>query len=206
MYGAVDPKAAQQIYDSHLLGGTPVPELIILTWRDGEPYAGRGVVVSQPAGAHCAAQLRRDRPGADRALHRARRLYQALQAVLKQADPAGVIEAMKASGLRGRGGAGFPTGLKWSFAAAQKAETKYVVCNADEGDPGAFMDRSVLEGDPHAVLEGMLVCGLRHRCAQGLHLLPRRVPAGAQAPADRHRSGAGARVPRREHPGQRLQL
>jgi NADH-quinone oxidoreductase subunit F len=74
---------------------------------------------------------------------------------------------MKASGLRGRGGAGFPTGVKWGLAAAQKSDVKYVVCNADEGDPGAFMDRSVLEGDPHAVLEGMLICAYAIGARQG---------------------------------------
>lgn len=73
--------------------------------------------------------------------------------------PAQVIEEMKASGLRGRGGAGFPTGVKWGFARNSVADQKYVICNADEGDPGAFMDRSVLEGDPHAVLEGLLIAG-----------------------------------------------
>jgi len=83
--------------------------------------------------------------------------YQALEAVLKENNPAAVIEAMLASGLRGRGGAGFPTGLKWKFALAEKNDKKYVVCNADEGDPGAFMDRTVLESDPHAVLEGMAI-------------------------------------------------
>ncbi len=82
--------------------------------------------------------------------------YKALASVLKGA-PAAVIETMIASGLRGRGGAGFPTGLKWKFALAEKNDKKYVVCNADEGDPGAFMDRTVLESDPHAVLEGMAV-------------------------------------------------
>jgi len=73
--------------------------------------------------------------------------------------PDQVIEEMKASGLRGRGGAGFPTGMKWGFARKSVADQKYVICNADEGDPGAFMDRSVLEGDPHAVLEGLLIAG-----------------------------------------------
>lgn len=73
--------------------------------------------------------------------------------------PEAVIEEVKTSGLRGRGGAGFPTGLKWSFAHKSVADQKYVICNADEGDPGAFMDRSVLEGDPHAVLEGLLIAG-----------------------------------------------
>ena len=70
-----------------------------------------------------------------------------------------VISLMKSSGLRGRGGAGFPTGMKWSFAAPNKADQKYIICNADEGDPGAFMDRSVLEGDPHAILEAMAIAG-----------------------------------------------
>jgi len=85
--------------------------------------------------------------------------YQALGKVLTQMTPEQVIEEIKASGLRGRGGAGFPTGTKWAFAAAQPKGQKYVCCNADEGDPGAFMDRSVLEGDPHAVLEAMAIAG-----------------------------------------------
>jgi NADH-quinone oxidoreductase subunit F len=82
--------------------------------------------------------------------------YKALESVLK-GTPEQVIETMIASGLRGRGGAGFPTGLKWKFALAEQRDKKYVVCNADEGDPGAFMDRTVLESDPHAVLEGMAI-------------------------------------------------
>jgi NADH-quinone oxidoreductase subunit F len=82
--------------------------------------------------------------------------YKALEAALNS-TPGKVIETMMASGLRGRGGAGFPTGLKWKFALAEKRDKKYVVCNADEGDPGAFMDRTVLESDPHAVLEGMAI-------------------------------------------------
>ena len=85
--------------------------------------------------------------------------YQALGKVLTEMTPQQVIDLMKASGLRGRGGAGFPTGLKWEFAAKNVCDTKYVICNADEGDPGAFMDRSVLEGDPHAVLEAMAIAG-----------------------------------------------
>ena len=85
--------------------------------------------------------------------------YQALAKVLTGMKPQEVIDVIKASGLRGRGGGGFPTGTKWQFAANQPAGKKYVVCNADEGDPGAFMDRSVLEGDPHAVLEAMAIAG-----------------------------------------------
>jgi len=85
--------------------------------------------------------------------------YQALGKCLTEMKPADVIETIKASGLRGRGGAGFPTGVKWGFAAKYQGERKYVVCNADEGDPGAFMDRAVLEGDPHSVLEAMAIGG-----------------------------------------------
>ncbi|MCL2486515.1 MAG: NADH-quinone oxidoreductase subunit NuoF, partial [Oscillospiraceae bacterium] len=85
--------------------------------------------------------------------------YQALGKVLTEMSPEQVIQTVKDSGLRGRGGAGFPTGLKWSFAAANAADQKYVCCNADEGDPGAFMDRSVLEGDPHALIEAMTIAG-----------------------------------------------
>ncbi|HAW12192.1 MAG TPA: NADH-quinone oxidoreductase subunit F, partial [Erysipelotrichaceae bacterium] len=70
-----------------------------------------------------------------------------------------VIDEVTKSGLRGRGGAGFPTGKKWSFARASNSDKKYIICNADEGDPGAFMDRSILEGDPHSVLEAMAIAG-----------------------------------------------
>jgi NADP-reducing hydrogenase subunit HndC len=85
--------------------------------------------------------------------------YKALGTCLSQYKPQDVIDIMKKSGLRGRGGGGFPTGLKWEFCAKEKNDQKYVICNADEGDPGAFMDRSVREGDPHAVLEAMAIAG-----------------------------------------------
>ena len=93
--------------------------------------------------------------------------YAALGKVLTEMTPQQVIEEMTKSGLRGRGGAGFPTGLKWKFAAVNKTPHKYVVCNADEGDPGAFMDRSVLEGDPHAILEAMCIAGYAIDAHQG---------------------------------------
>jgi len=83
--------------------------------------------------------------------------YKALEKALKSMTPEGIVDQILKSGLRGRGGAGFPTGLKWKIAAAAKNDVKYIVCNADEGDPGAFMDRSVLESDPHAVIEGMII-------------------------------------------------
>ena len=93
--------------------------------------------------------------------------YAALEKVLTSMTPDDVINEMLASGLRGRGGAGFPTGRKWSFAKASQGDIKYVCCNADEGDPGAFMDRSVLEGDPHCVLEAMAIAGYAIGAHQG---------------------------------------
>ncbi|MDR0519344.1 MAG: NADH-quinone oxidoreductase subunit NuoF, partial [Clostridiales Family XIII bacterium] len=93
--------------------------------------------------------------------------YQALGKVLTEYTPERVVQEILDSGLRGRGGAGFPTGLKWKFAAASEGEQKYVCCNADEGDPGAFMDRSVLEGDPHAIIEAMAIAGYAIGANQG---------------------------------------
>ena len=93
--------------------------------------------------------------------------YAALGKVLTEMKPEDVIQVVKDSGLRGRGGGGFPTGLKWSFTAANAADQKYVVCNADEGDPGAFMDRSVLEGDPHCLIEAMIICGYATGATEG---------------------------------------
>lgn len=94
--------------------------------------------------------------------------YQALGQVLTEMTPEQVIKVVRDSGQRGRGGAGFPTGLKWEIAFRNKSDEKYVVCNADEGDPGAFMDRSVLEGDPHSVLEAMAICGYSIGASRGL--------------------------------------
>ena len=93
--------------------------------------------------------------------------YQALAKCLTEYTPEQVVQIVKDSGLRGRGGGGFPTGLKWSFTAANAADQKYVVCNADEGDPGAFMDRSVLEGDPHCIIEAMAICGYATGATEG---------------------------------------
>ncbi|OPX88750.1 MAG: NADP-reducing hydrogenase subunit HndC [Pelotomaculum sp. PtaB.Bin104] len=93
--------------------------------------------------------------------------YAALGKALTQMTPEGIIEEVKKAGIRGRGGAGFPSGMKWSFTAAATGSPKYVVCNGDEGDPGAFMDRSVLEGDPHSVIEGMAICGRAIGAEQG---------------------------------------
>ena len=94
--------------------------------------------------------------------------YKAAEKVITSMKPEDVIEEIKIAGLRGRGGAGFPTWFKWNAAKANKGKNKYMVCNADEGDPGAFMDRSVLEGDPHSLLEGMIIGGFAMGATQGV--------------------------------------
>jgi NADH-quinone oxidoreductase subunit F len=106
--------------------------------------------------------------------------YSALCKVLKTMSPGDVIDTVKASGLRGRGGAGFPTGLKWDIARKAKGDTKYVVCNADEGDPGAYMNRSLLEGNPHLILEGILVGAFAIGAKQGFIYIRHEYPLAVE--------------------------
>jgi len=106
--------------------------------------------------------------------------YAALGKVLTEMSPADVINNIKQSGLRGRGGGGFPTGVKWSFAAGAKNDQKYMICNADEGDPGAFMDRSVLESDPHAIIEAMAIAGYAIGASQGFVYIRAEYPIAVQ--------------------------
>ena len=106
--------------------------------------------------------------------------YAALAKALTEMTPEDVIKTVIDSGLRGRGGGGFPTGRKWSFTAANKADQKYVVCNADEGDPGAFMDRSVLEGDPHCIVEAMTICGYATGATEGYVYVRAEYPIAVQ--------------------------
>ncbi len=106
--------------------------------------------------------------------------YAALAKALTEMTPQEVIQTVIDSGLRGRGGGGFPTGRKWSFTAANKADQKYVVCNADEGDPGAFMDRSVLEGDPHCIVEAMTICGYATGASEGYVYVRAEYPIAVQ--------------------------
>ena len=106
--------------------------------------------------------------------------YQALARVLTEQTPAAVIDTITRSGLRGRGGAGYPTGVKWAMVAKAKSDRKFVVCNADEGDPGAFMNRSVLESDPHSVLEGMAIAGYAVGASQGYVYIRGEYPLATQ--------------------------
>ena len=106
--------------------------------------------------------------------------YQALAKVLTKMTPDDVINELLESGIRGRGGAGFPTGKKWAFAKASQGDIKYVCCNADEGDPGAFMDRSILEGDPHAIIEAMAIAGYTIGAKQGYIYVRAEYPIAVQ--------------------------
>ncbi|MCG0277124.1 MAG: NADH-quinone oxidoreductase subunit NuoF [Thermanaeromonas sp.] len=158
-YTRVQPEDVPEIVEGHLVNGRVVERLLYvdpitgeraLTYETVPFYAKQKRLVLHNCG-HINPE--------DVADYVASGGYEALTKALFEMSCEQVIEEVKTSGLRGRGGAGFPTGLKWSFVRAAEGDVKYVVCNADEGDPGAFMDRSVLEGDPHAVLEGMIICG-----------------------------------------------
>jgi len=158
IYSMVTPQMAEQIVNEHVLGGRILNDHVVLK------IAGNGMMSGPEADFHDLQKrivLRNCGNINPEDIHEYEDAggYQGARKALLEMTPAEIIEEVKESGLRGRGGAGFPTGLKWSFAAKYESDIKYVVCNADEGDPGAFMDRSVLEGDPHSVLEGMIICG-----------------------------------------------
>ena len=148
MFGNVDSKFADVLIQSVKSGGALPAENRIKEDEEGKKYLDRQVKIALK---NCGVI---DPESIDEYL--AAGGYDGLKKCISSMKPEEVIEAVKTSGLRGRGGAGFTTGVKWSFLAGAKNEPKYLVCNADEGDPGAFMDRAVLEGDPHAVIEGML--------------------------------------------------
>jgi NADH-quinone oxidoreductase subunit F len=158
IYGGVTPQLAEDIVNQHILENEVLKDSVAFSSEADGRTAGSEAAFHEPQKKIVLRNCGTINPESIEDYEKAGG-YQALRKVLKEMTPEEIIEEVKASGLRGRGGAGFPTGLKWSFAAANRADRKYVVCNADEGDPGAFMDRSVLEGDPHAVIEGMIICG-----------------------------------------------
>ncbi len=152
LYGGVDEKRWEKISAEHLIKGEPVKKWIVKSSEkdgtDEDIFKKQFRVVLSRTG-HINPESIDEYLKTDG--------YKALKRVLKEMKREDVIDEIKKSGLRGRGGAGFPTGLKWEFASREKNDKKYIVCNADEGDPGAFMDRAVLEGDPHSVIEGMII-------------------------------------------------
>lgn len=167
-YTQVKPEDCREIIEEHIVKGRKVDRLLYL-----DPETKEHVADSKHMGFY-KKQLRIalrncgfiNPENIDE--YFARDGYAALASVLEQNNPLATIETIKKSGLRGRGGGGFPTGLKWEIASKNDADQKYVVCNADEGDPGAFMDRSILEGDPHTVLEAMTINGYAINATKGL--------------------------------------
>lgn len=158
-YCRVKPEDVEEIVESHLFKGRIVERLLyhepltheqIPSYSEINFYKKQKRLVLEHCGAINPEQIEE---------YIAVGGYEALAKAVTTMTPQEVIDEVKKSGLRGRGGGGFPTGMKWQFAANSVNDKKYVICNADEGDPGAFMDRSVLEGDPHKVLEGMAICG-----------------------------------------------
>ena len=166
-YQGVKPEDAADIVREHLVGGRVVDRLIAHDVASGQPQAKDGEIPfftkqTQIVLRNCG-HIDPERIEE----YVARDGYAALAKVLAGMAPEQVVEEMKGSGLRGRGGAGFPTFMKWEFTRRTPGDVKYVLCNADEGDPGAYMDRSVLEGDPHSVIEGMAIAAFTIGAAQG---------------------------------------
>ncbi len=167
-YVQVKPEDSEEIITSHILKGDRVERLLYRNPDDSKvipdskniPFYGKQQRVALRNCGFIDPE--------DINEYIARDGYQALAMSIFDSKPEDVIAVIKASGLRGRGGGGFPTGLKWEFAAKNAADQKYVVCNADEGDPGAFMDRSIMEGDPHSVIEAMTICGYSTGATVGL--------------------------------------
>jgi bidirectional [NiFe] hydrogenase diaphorase subunit len=156
LYQHVDETVARRIVDEHICQGKKIQENLVDTT---DPFfSAQQKIVLADCGRINAESLDE---------YIAVGGYDALAKAVTDMQPAEVIEEIRKSGLRGRGGAGYPTGLKWGIVRKVKSEQKYVVCNADEGDPGAFMDRSVLEGDPHRILEGMAIAGYAVGASQG---------------------------------------
>jgi len=165
MYIKVKPEDAKEIVEEHFLKGRPVRRLM---WKGEKAelpnlseipfFAKQTKIVLRNCGIINPEDIDE---------YIAQDGYEALSKALFEMTPQDVVQVMKDSGLRGRGGAGFPTGLKWELAFKQISDQKYIICNADEGDPGAYMDRSVLEGDPHSVLEGMAIAGYATGASKG---------------------------------------
>lgn len=167
-YTQVKPSDVERIVDEHIIQSCKVKDLLYL-----DPETNEHVADSKHMGFY-KKQLRIALRNCgfinpeDINEFIARNGYEGLAKVLTEMTPQEVISEVTASGLRGRGGAGFPTGVKWGLCAKNEADQKYVVCNADEGDPGAFMDRSIMEGDPHSIIEAMAICGYAIGATKGL--------------------------------------
>ncbi len=162
LYGGVDVKKAEKIFNEHVLNGNPVEKLIVKSsdkkGSEEDLFKKQYRIVLERTGVINPESFNDfiESNG-----------YAALEKIIKSMTPEDVIKEITESGLRGRGGAGFPTGVKWNFARKSKGDMKYLVCNADEGDPGAFMDKGILEGDPYNVIEGMTIAAYAIGCTEG---------------------------------------
>jgi len=166
-YQKLTPKDAPRLVEEHFLKGRPVKKLLYKEPASEEVIPKLDDI---PFFSHQLYRVMRNKGVIDPEViedYIARDGYFGAAKALTEMSPEEVIAEMKISGLRGRGGAGFPTGLKWEFASKSPGDVKYVLCNADEGDPGAFMDRTILESDPHAVVEGMIIAGRAINAHQG---------------------------------------
>ena len=167
-YTQVKPEDVEKIINEHIIKGRKVTDLLYL-----DPENKQHVADSKHMGFY-KKQLRIALRNCgfinpeDIDEYISRGGYEAIAKVLGEMTPQQVIDEITKSGLRGRGGAGFPTGVKWGLCAKNKADQKYVICNADEGDPGAFMDRSIMEGDPNSIIEAMAICGYAIGATKGL--------------------------------------
>ncbi len=162
LYGEINAKKAEKLFNEHIINNTPIEKWIVKS-SDGKGseenfFKKQYRIVLKRTGIINPESF-------DDYINTEG--YDALKKVIADMIPMDVVKEIKNSGLRGRGGAGFPTGLKWEFALKEKSDIKYLVCNADEGDPGAFMDRSVLEGDPHNVIEGMIIAAYAIGASEG---------------------------------------
>jgi len=164
LYGEIDENKTIEIIEKHIKLGEPVKEYVVRTElfqnQDDSYWQGQVKIALRNCGVINPEVIDE---------YEMRGGYQAIKKIINNnTSPEQVIQTIIDSGLRGRGGGGFPTGMKWKFAASSKSDEKYIICNADEGDPGAFMDRSVLEGDPHAVLEGMSIAAYAIGATEGV--------------------------------------
>ncbi|MDC7242422.1 MAG: NADH-quinone oxidoreductase subunit NuoF, partial [Sphaerochaetaceae bacterium] len=159
LYSGVKVEDVKEIVEKHIAKGKPVERLLYKGEFDRTKYRNRSELTFFAKQNRIALRNCGVINPLDINEYIARHGYEGLGKALTTMSPEETIQEMKKSGLRGRGGGGFPTGLKWEFASKSVSDQKYVICNADEGDPGAFMDRAVLEGDPHSVLEAMAICG-----------------------------------------------
>ncbi len=170
-YQWVKPHMVRRIVDEHIIGGVPVKEWLVPGPEYKQFFSKQNKVVLGACGTI-------DPENID--AYSEIGGYQSAKLAISSMTPEKVIEEIKASGLRGRGGAGFPTGVKWELCRRSPGDTKYIICNADEGDPGAYMDRAVIEGDPHAVIEGMIIAAYAIGASKGYVYIRAEYPLAVQ--------------------------